>query len=309
MILVAGLSPAWQQTMIFNGFATGGVRRAAEVTWCASGKVLNVARAVAQLGGAAHALTAVGGWSGEAARRQFDAEGCEASWVQTNTPTRVCTTLLDLGGSPTTELVANTGPIAPEELARFRSRFAELVPRAAGVVLTGSWPPNVPPTFPAELLRMVPSGVPTVLDLRGPELIAALPLGPTLVKPNREELAASVGRSLDRDAELWEAMLGLVRQGAAHVLITNGAAGAWLASAEGIRGLEPPRITARNPIGSGDSLAAGAIVGLAQGDSMENAARWGMAAAIENALGWLPARFDAEAVARRAAQLAWRTPA
>ena len=61
MILVAGLTPAWQQVLRFERFTPGTVNRAAWVRWCASGKVLNAARAAHLLGGPVRALTVVGG--------------------------------------------------------------------------------------------------------------------------------------------------------------------------------------------------------------------------------------------------------
>jgi len=41
VILVAGLTPAWQQILRFDDFRPGEVNRASEVQWCCSGKVLN----------------------------------------------------------------------------------------------------------------------------------------------------------------------------------------------------------------------------------------------------------------------------
>ena len=46
MILNLGMSPAWQQILHMNCFREGEVNRARESIWCASGKVLNVARAL-----------------------------------------------------------------------------------------------------------------------------------------------------------------------------------------------------------------------------------------------------------------------
>ncbi len=50
-ILSAGLTPAWQQIMIFSGFHYGEVNRACEVHWLAQGKVLNAGIAAHHLGG------------------------------------------------------------------------------------------------------------------------------------------------------------------------------------------------------------------------------------------------------------------
>jgi hypothetical protein len=51
MIVVAGLTPAYQQIMVHDTLRPGEVNRARDVRWCASGKVLNVAVALARFGG------------------------------------------------------------------------------------------------------------------------------------------------------------------------------------------------------------------------------------------------------------------
>jgi len=106
MILAAGLTPAWQQVLVFDTFTPGEVNRAREVHWCASGKVLNVARALDSLGGPCKALTLVGGTPGQEIRRDFEQLGIAARWVEASRPTRVCTTILDTGRqAAATELV------------------------------------------------------------------------------------------------------------------------------------------------------------------------------------------------------------
>ena len=92
MILAAGLTPAWQQVLVFDAFTPGAVNRARQVHWCASGKVLNVARALHQLGGRSKALAPVGGTLGQVIPRDFDRLGIAARWVEVGHPTRVCTT-------------------------------------------------------------------------------------------------------------------------------------------------------------------------------------------------------------------------
>ena len=51
VILAAGLTPAWQQILVFERFSPGEVNRATQAVWCASGKVLNVGCALHHLRG------------------------------------------------------------------------------------------------------------------------------------------------------------------------------------------------------------------------------------------------------------------
>src|SRR2546423_214406 len=106
MILAAGLTPAWQAILRYRVLCLGEVNRADETHWCASGKVLNVGMALASLGVPSRTLAPVGGWSGAAIRSEFEARQIPAAWTITQTPTRVCTTILIDNGA-TTELVEN----------------------------------------------------------------------------------------------------------------------------------------------------------------------------------------------------------
>lgn len=68
-------------------------------------------------------------------------------------------------------------------------------------------------------------------------------------------------------------------------MVSMGASGSVLGAPEGGRWiLEPPQVEARNPIGSGDSLAAGLLLSLTRGASVPDAAAYGTACAVANAL-------------------------
>ena len=61
MILVVGLSPAWQRTLAFEKIVSGRVNRATHVDEVASGKGVNVARVASILGVDVRLLTVAGG--------------------------------------------------------------------------------------------------------------------------------------------------------------------------------------------------------------------------------------------------------
>jgi tagatose 6-phosphate kinase len=299
MILSAGLSPAWQQILTFDAVRVGHVNRATSAWWCASGKVLNVARAVQSLGGDGHTLCTIGGLSGEAIRSEFAADGISASWIETVTSTRVCTTLIDRSHTPpqVTELVENALPVTVEELAAFEQAWHERSADADLAVLTGSLPVVADLGRPTGLWsRMLAGGPPAILDVRGPELLAALPHQPLLVKPNREELAGTVGRSLDDHNDVIAAMRELNEAGAQWVLVTDGPRPALLSSSDQLWRLTPPTSEVVNPIGCGDCLTAGIAVFLEASQKMVPAVRFGMAASVVNLGQLLPARLSLEQV-------------
>ncbi len=286
--------------MCFDEVRLGEVNRARDVHWCASGKVLNVAIALAHLGAPCEVVTLLGGSTGQAIERQFRSLGIAGHWVQTHWTTRICTTLLKPGGE-TTELVQNAGPITPTELDEFRTTYAQAASRADLVVLTGSLPVGVPATLFAELLRS--STAQAILDIRGPDLQAALECRPLLVKPNLRELEQTLGRTLSAPAALHQAMRELNERGARWVVISDGPEAVWASSADRVLRFAPPKVAVVNPIGAGDCLAAGIGWALADGEEPTEAIRLGIAAAVENVGQLLPGRIDPQRVRQRAEQI------
>ncbi|HUQ69745.1 MAG TPA: 1-phosphofructokinase family hexose kinase [Planctomycetaceae bacterium] len=289
MILAVGLTPAWQQILTFRQFALGEVNRAEDVIGCASGKVLNVGCALHHLGVASHTLSPVGGRTGELIRTDFDGLGVPATWIETQSSTRVCTTLLDRSSNQTTELVENSAPLTHAELDAYRRAFVELIPQARMIVVSGSLPKGTPTDFFAELLDGV--SVPVLLDIRGPELLACLPRRPWLVKPNRDELATTFNRPLATDDELLAAIHELRSRGAEHVVVSDGPQAVWSAGPEGVECSAPPEVDIVNPIGCGDCLAAGMAAAWSEARSWPYTVQFGIATAAENARHLLPARF------------------
>lgn len=302
MLLAAGLSPAWQQIVVLDRLRLGEVNRAAEVHWCASGKVLNVGLALHRLSpGHARTLALVGGPAAEAIEREFAAEHIPCRWVPSAAPTRVCTTVIDRGTKTITELVENARAIPTAEVDVFLQAYAEEAVDADVVVLTGSLPAGAPDSLFADMLTRTPGQA--VLDIRGPALMQALTHRPFLVKPNREELGQTLGEALNDERATASAVRRLIEAGAHWVLLSAGGGRAMLTSSEGTWWAEPPGVEVVNPIGSGDCLAAGVAWGLSQGLEVPEAFRLGMAAAVLNVSSLLPARFHAENVRQMAERI------
>lgn len=291
MILVTGLTPAWQQILQFETLRVGQVNRALAAHWCASGKVFNVAIALAHLGGDCKLISPIGSNVHEAVEAELAEHGVQARLILSAEPTRVCTTLIDSSIATVTELVENARPLSESELAQVSELYAAEAAQAAAVVLTGSLPAGTPPTFYRDLLRQTRCRA--IVDARGPELLSALEAVPFVVKPNREELAMTFNRPLADDDELLAAMRELNRRGAEWVVVTEGKHAVWASSADGVFRLQPLTVEhVANPIGCGDCLAAGLAWGLSLGREPLESLAIGMSAAAQNAAQLLPGRVD-----------------
>ncbi len=306
MIVSAGLSPAWQQILQFDHFRPGEVNRAKEAHWCSSGKSINVGIALHHLcggrGDATLTLSTLGGQAFEAFETEFANLGAPHLWIRTQSSTRICTTILDDHTGTATELVENVGAITESELTEFEQVFAESVESADAVVLTGSLPRDTPIDFYHRLLSHVSCHA--VLDVRGPELLAALEARPLVIKPNRHEIAHTLSCEIRSDDDLRQAISELQRRGAQWVVVSNGKDDIWIAAAGDFYRAKPLAVNkVVNAIGCGDCFAAGIGWGLAQGREPLTAIRYGIAAAAQNLESLLPGRIDPQRTVELAAQV------
>lgn len=289
MILTAGLTPAWQQILVFESLRLGQVNRAVEAHWCASGKVFNAGVAAHRLGGPSLTLAAVGGPPLEQIRAEMISIGVPCRFLETKSATRVCTTVLDRASGQITELVENGRPLSAAELEAFRVAYGDEVRKADVAVLMGTLPAETPNAFYRDLLCQ--TACQAVLDIRGRGLLACLDLKPYVIKPNREELATTMGRDLSSEKDLLAAMRELNQRGAQWVVITDGAGPVWLTSEKETHRLEPPKAErVVNPIGCGDALAAGIAWGARQGRGIVESVEIGLSAAAQNLAHLLPCR-------------------
>ncbi len=296
MILAAGLSPAWQQILVFDRFTRGEVNRAVETCACASGKVINVGLALAALGAESKTLSVLGGGAGAMIAEELAALGVSSRWIIDPATTRTCTTIIERSTGEITELVENAAMIEARSCEAFLSALRLEAKAAEWVILSGSLPPiagrSSNRTLYREMLERLPSTVRVVLDARGPEMLECLSQRPFLVKPNREELSLTVGRELTDQDSLIAAMREINQLGAEWVLVTQGSRPAWLSSPTELWCFTPPQIEVVNAIGCGDCLTAGVVAFLDEGYSLPDAVRFGIAAAGDNAAQLLPSRLS-----------------
>lgn len=290
MIVAAGLTPAWQRILAFRRFALGEVNRADEAHACASGKAINVALAVRTLGGSVVLVSPSGGAVGRMLRESCAASNLAGRWIETSASTRVCTTVLDQAAAVATELVENAAPLTRWELEEYVAAVRDEAKRSQVLVLSGSLPAGTPATVNRDILVGYEGRA--IVDARGEELRAAMPLRPFLIKPNREELSRTVGRPLPDETSVWNAMGEMNAAGATWVAVSAGPQATLVRSAEGRWRFHPPQATSVNPIGCGDCLAGGIAEALDRDVPPLEAIRWGMGAALDNLSQLLPARLD-----------------
>ncbi len=202
----------------------------------------------------------------------------------------------------TTELVENGRPLSQDELDAYARAYEESVMGANMAIITGSLPSGTPHTFYRRLVEK--TRCPCVLDFRGEGLLSVLEFEPLVIKPNRQELAATLGQPVESEPSLLAGMRSLNARGARWVLVTQGASDVWLTSKTQTHRFRPPKIEKLvNPIASGDAMAAAIAWGVINGKSMPESVCIGIAAAGQNARDLLPCRLNPATLPAEAAKV------
>jgi 1-phosphofructokinase len=289
MIVTLTANPSVDRTMQLDASVQrGGVFRATSVGDEAGGKGVNVARAVAHAGVPAVAVLPAD--DDDLLVKGLIEAGVHPVNVPVGRPSRVNITVTEPDGT-TTKFNDPGHEFGPAVLAEVESRLLGRSRPGDWVVLSGSLPPGVSPTWYAELTaELREAGRRVAVDTSGEALIAVVdnvPHLPDLLKPNAEELASLTGDDGDRletdPVAAATAAQGLVDKGIGAVLLTLGSEGAVLITADGAWRAVPPQITLRSTVGAGDASLAGYLLAdlrsLAAPDRLREAVAYGAAAA------------------------------
>lgn len=324
MILTVTPSPGLDRTYRAAEMLEGRVNRAISSRVEASGKGVNVSRALAAAGVATVAVLPLGGPEGLHLAELLTAEAVPFLAIRTEVPTRTNTTLVVVGRA-TTKMNAPS-PTLPQAVWVDLERIVEdlvLQHPGAWVLCSGSVPAGAD-QLPFQLVELARRrGARSAVDSSGAALEAALAAGPDLVAPNHLELAELVGidaRTLDPDGHdrAGTSLVGLTaswarelsaRTGGA-VLATLGAGGAVYADRTGSWHGIAPAIVPVNTVGAGDALLAGFLSVAGSGEpghaaedfgALATAVAWGTAAcSMESTSGDVAAVADIAAVRIRA---------
>jgi len=240
---------------------------------------VNVCRAVRELGGECLALWNCGGPMGELLRRLLDEEGADHIPVEIEGFTRQSVMVHEDSSNRQYRFVAPGPELSDGEVERLLAKLGEVDPPPRYVVVSGSLPPGAGEDFYARLARSAPEGARVLVDTGGEALKAALEAGVHLIKPNVRELSRLTGRDARDDEEIVRSAREIVASGGAEVVVVSlGAGGAELVTADAAEHVRAPTAPVRSKVGAGDSMVAGLVSALARGESVRDAVRFAVAA-------------------------------
>ncbi|MGI6432385.1 MAG: 1-phosphofructokinase family hexose kinase [Sphaerochaetaceae bacterium] len=296
--LVVCLNPSLQRTMVFASFLQGEVNRSSTYRFDFSGKGVNTARVITQLGEKALHLTHLDPAHSDELLSMLAKDGIETVWTDSGSPMRTCTTIIDLSKGLTTELVEEAKSVSSHADHHIRRLFSEALQSSHTLIISGTRAPGYSENLYVDMVKEAKeAGKLVILDLKGTDLIGALNHRVDLIKPNLSEFAATfmpeytVREQVDA-TEIKEAVISCQKQlyeehGTKSVL-TRGAFSVWAYGEQGFGEFPVPAVKAVNTIGSGDTVTAALAVELGRGKSLFAAVKRAVACGSANASNLRP---------------------
>lgn len=293
MLLIVCPNIAIDRVLEVPDFRATAVQRCAPAIVQPGGKGSNAARVFRQLGGD----VVLAGFSGRHHSRwiteSLGETGVQVALVEAYDDSRICTTILDTANHRhPTVINEESAPIEDHAAERLLQVVDEWLPRVTAVLATGSLAQGLDPDFYRYVLERARSlGKFTALDATGPALSEGVQARPDFLKLNAQEIGELAGVTVPNTKNVLNYLLNEGASLAHHTAVTFGEAGAILNVDGHYWQAAPPKVSNTNPIGAGDSFAAGYLQEFMRSSDVERAFRRALAAGASDAAtarpGWV----------------------
>ncbi|MGE4453328.1 MAG: 1-phosphofructokinase family hexose kinase [Sphaerochaeta sp.] len=296
-ILSVCLNPTFQITMRFPSFSIGEVNRAQEHYLDASGKGMNAARIVSQLGHESLLLTHLGGKRNEEMLSLCEDDGVSVLWADSKSEIRTCITILSPEGA--TELVQEPHAVDSSCEKPIRELFSQNIKECDGLIILGTRAPGYSDHLYAEFVQEAKAlGKFVLLDIKGEDLKWCLLHHPDVVKINLSEAVQTFLGSTIREQETSEELRETVEktlrelreQYGCSFVLTRGASELWVQNSRFFT-IPVEKTEVVNTIGCGDTFSAALTVALLEGKKLQQSVMNATKAATKSAKSIHPGSF------------------
>lgn len=286
-------APTLDRTYFVSNLHSGGVNRADAVGEELAGKGINVSRGLHLAGIEAPGVVPIGNSDPGVLARTGSDGMLLPLWVDGTL--RVSTTIVEHNG-PTTKVNESPRPLSEQDW----NAIVELTERtvrennAQWLVVAGALPLVKSTNKFVDLTtifdRMDALGVRVALDTSGEPLNFWARSGrAAIIKPNAEELASAVGRTLRTVGDVIDAARELCEHGIETVLASLGADGMIAVTKDREWAARTPPVKVINTVGAGDATLAGflsAVVTYPDADLAEHGVGYNVPLGVSTAVQW-----------------------
>jgi 6-phosphofructokinase 2 len=279
MIVTITMNPAVDKSTGVNKLVPEKKMRCTELITEAGGGGINVSKAIKELGGESLAVFPSGGLNGKLIENYLTERQINIKCISAAHETRENIVVRETETNSQYRFVMPGAPLTEKEAQSCFEILQQLQPRPTFIVASGSLPPGLPEDFFGQLAKVVkPLHAKFIIDTSGKPLQLAAKEGVYLLKPNLSELCALVGKEHLELNEVDDAAMEVIKEGRCEVMVVSmGPSGALLVTREGCEHVPTPTVKKQSSVGAGDSMVAGMVWMMAQGKSLSETVRFGVA--------------------------------
>jgi len=274
MIYTITLNPALDYNLETSEFNLGKLNLSEQTQFSSGGKGINVSKVLKNLGVESTALGFLGGFTGEFIKNELEKKEIKHDFVEVSGDTRVNIKIKT--GETETELAGLSPKIDENQIVSLIDRLKN-VTHGDILVLSGSVPKSLQSDIYKKIIENIKKDIKVILDTRGEAFVEALSLKPFLVKPNHHELEEFCNKKLETLEEIIEGAKSIQSLGVENVIISLGKDGSIILTGNEIYKGNVPKGVLKNSVGAGDSMIAGIVSKLSQGESILESYKFGIA--------------------------------
>ena len=277
MILTVCPNPSIDRTIEVDSLNVGSLNRIDSKVETYSGKALNVAIGIARLG---EACTTTG-FMFENHKHMFEytlsKEGVEHKFVLNPGSARVNYKIIDKR-SMLTEINDKGEEISRQKQLELLENIKKLSEGMETVVISGSLPKGVSPSFYGEMVSSVWEGAKIIVDTEKENMLEALKVRKIfMAKPNVHELEDFSGIAVTSKKDMVRASKKYLELGAENVLISMGADGAVLTDGVESWYCKSASVAVNSTVGAGDASIAGFLYAAMHDEGADACLRYAVA--------------------------------
>jgi 6-phosphofructokinase 2 len=278
-VITLTINPAVDKNTHISGLRPDSKLRCSHAIAEPGGGGINVSRAIHKLGGQSICVYLAGGSTGDLLQSLLDSEQITSHRVPIKEPTRENIMIVDDVTQQQYRLIMEGPTVSNEEWQQSIIEVTSLLNEGDFVVASGSLPKGVPTDYYAKVSEAVKEkGGKIIVDTSGEALKHAANAGVYLLKPNLGELSSLTSKEAVTGPDQERLAQQMIDQGMTEVLVVSlGPKGAMLVTDGSIEYITAPTVHKKSTVGAGDSMVAGMVMRLAQGNSLIDAVRYGVA--------------------------------
>ena len=271
------LNPALDKSTSTHKMQAEQKLRCAPMHLDAGGGGINVSKGIQKLGGQSTAVFPAGGHNGEIIQKILRESGVDCAVLPVGAETRENISVTEISTNNQYRFTLPGVELLEKEADKCLAIIEQIRPQY--LVASGSLPPGLPATYfekVAAFAKKIEARF--ILDSSGEALQAASDEGLFLLKPNLGELSALVGVEKLEMEQVDDAALEIIKLGKCEIVVVSmGPQGAMLVTRDTVRHIPAPPVAKLSTVGAGDSMVAGMVWALSQGQSAIEMAQIGVA--------------------------------